>query len=152
MNTTTEITAPVGSSSSHASPTARRLTAGARIFLGLIFFVFGLNGFLNFIPPPSKPMPENAMGFLGGLMKAGYILPLVAGTQVLVGLFLLSNRFVPLALILIAPIIVNIVAFHLFLEPSGLPVAIVVLALELYLLFRYRVAYRPMLASKVTLG
>jgi uncharacterized membrane protein YphA (DoxX/SURF4 family) len=131
-----------------ATPVARYAAHTARIFLGLGFFVFGLNGFLNFIPPPTTPMPDRAMAFFGGLMSAGYMIPLIAGTQVIVGALLLLNRFVPLALVLIAPVIVNIVAFHLFLEPSGTVAALVVLALELYLLWAKRSAYQGLLAAK----
>ena len=65
-----------------ARPLLRAPNVGARILLGLVFFVCGLNGFLNFIPPPSTPMPEQAMAFIGALVATGYMLPLVAGTQV----------------------------------------------------------------------
>jgi hypothetical protein len=74
------------------------------------------------------------------------------GTQLIVGLLLLTNRFVPLALALIAPVVVNIVAFHIFLAPSGLPLALVVLVLEVYLAWAYRNAFRPMLAMRAALG
>jgi len=124
----------------------------ARILMGLAFFVFGLNGFLNFIPPPSKPMPEGAMAFVGGLMKSGYMFPLIAGTQLLVGVLLLLNRFVPLALVLIMPVLVNIIAFHVFLQPAGIAPGIVLMILELYLAWTYRHAYCPMLAARVTPG
>ncbi len=124
---------------------AHYLPVIARILLGLIFFVFGLNGFLHFIPQPKKPMPEGAVAFAGALMKSGYMFPMVAGTQFLVGVLLLLNRFVPLALALLAPVVVNIVAFHLFLAPSGMGLALVVLALELYLAWAYRGSYRSML-------
>src|SRR5687767_5169089 len=73
----------------------------ARVLMGLAFFVFGLNGFLNFIPQPETPLPEGAMAFVGALMATGYMLPLIAVTQALVGALLLANRFVPLALALI---------------------------------------------------
>ncbi len=124
---------------------ARYLPTIARILMGLMFFVFGLNGFLHFIPEPKKPMPEGAMAFAGALVKAGYMFPMVMGTQLLVGVLLLLNRFVPLALALLAPVIVNIVAFHLFLAPSGMGIAFVVLALELYLAWAYRGSYGTML-------
>jgi len=130
---------------------ARHLPTVARLLFGLGFTVFGLNGFLNFIPQP-KTMPEGAMAFFGALVKTGYMIPLLFGTQTLVGVLLLINRFVPLALALIAPVIVNIVAFHLFIEPSGLPVAIVFLGIELYLAWSYRSAFRPMLAARTTSG
>ena len=71
--------------------------------------------------------------------------PMVMGTQLLVGVLLLLNRCVPLALALLAPVVVNIVAFHIFLAPSGLGLALVVLALELYLAWAYRSSYRSML-------
>ena len=119
--------------------------------MGLTFLVFGLNGFLHFIPQP-KTMPEGAGAFFGALMKTGYMLPLIFGTQVIVGALLVSNRFVPLALALIAPVIVNIVAFHAFIEPSGAIMAGVVLVLEIYLAWSYRKAYLPMLAMRVKPG
>jgi uncharacterized membrane protein YphA (DoxX/SURF4 family) len=131
---------------------ARYLPAVARVLMGLMFFVFGLNGFLHFMPPPKTPMPEVATTFFGALMKTGYMMPLIAGTQVIVGALLLSNRFVPLALALIAPVIVNIVAFHAFLVPTGAQMAGVVLVLELYLAWAYRKAYLPMLAMRVKPG
>lgn len=129
----------------------RHVPSIARFLMGLMFFVFGLNGFLNFIPPP-KTLPEGAGAFFGALMKTGYMLPLISGTQVIVGALLLSNRFVPLALALIAPVIVNIVTFHVFLEPSGSVMAGVVLVLELYLAWAYRKAFLPMLAMRVKPG
>ncbi len=119
----------------------------ARILLGLIFFIFGLNGFLHFMPQP-KDLPEGAVTFFTAMVKTGYLIPLLFGAQTLVGALLLLNRFVPLALALIAPVIVNIVAFHLAVAPSGLPLAVVVLVLELYLAWSYRGAFRPMLAFR----
>ncbi len=136
----------------NARPFPRYLAHAARVLMGLVFFVFGLNGFFNFIPQPKTPMSEGAVAFAGALMKTGYMFPLIAGTQVIVGALLLLNRFVPLALVLIAPIVVNIVAFHVFLEHSGLVIAIVVLLLEVYLVWAYRKAYRPMLTMRATPG
>ncbi|NUO54346.1 MAG: DoxX family protein [Polyangiaceae bacterium] len=119
----------------------------ARVLLGLPFVLFGLNYFVPFMPTPPPP-PESAMAFLGGLMASGYIMPLVKSIEIAAGLALLSNRFVPLALTLLAPIIVNIVAFHFILAPSyGLPT--VILALELFLAYSYRAAFLPMLRARV---
>ena len=115
---------------------ARHLLTIVRVLMGLAFLVFGLNGFLNFMPPPSKPMPEGAVAFAGALLKTGYMFPMIAGTQLLVGVLLLLNRFVPLALVLIMPILVNIIAFHIFLEPSGTAPGAVLIVLELYLAWR----------------
>ena len=129
---------------------ARHIPTAARILLGLPLVIFGLNAFLNFIPQPQVAMPEGAAAFAGALMKSGYMMQLIGVTQLLVGAMLVTNRFVPLALALFAPFIVNSVAFHAFLEPSGLGMALVFLAFELYLAWCYRAAYRPMLAARVT--
>jgi len=109
---TQNTTAAAGIAEAPAKSILRHWPTVLRILMGLGFFIFGLNGFLNFIPQPKDPMPEGAMAFAGALMKTGYMMPLVMGTQLLVGVLLLLNRFVPLALALIAPILVGIVTFH----------------------------------------
>jgi uncharacterized membrane protein YphA (DoxX/SURF4 family) len=124
----------------------------ARVLMGLVFFVFGLSGFINFMPPPPPNVPEAAMAFGAAMMKTGYLFQLIKGTEVLVGALLLLNRFVPLALALIAPVVVNILAFHVFLERGDYAIPVVVLALELYLAWSYRSAYRPMLRMRTTTG
>ncbi len=111
----------------------KKLPLIARMLLGLIFFVFGLNGFLNFIPTPE--MPENMTTIMNGFMAMGYFFPLLKGTEVLCGLLLLIGAFVPLALIVLAPIILNIFLLHAFVAPDGLPIAIVIGLLEVYLAF-----------------
>jgi len=132
------------------SPKPKRLVrygaATARIILGLLFCFAGLNGLLNFLP--ATPMPERATAFIGAMMSTGYMFQLVAVTQLVSGALFLANRLVPLALALIAPVVVNIVAFHIFLEPTGLPIGILVLLMELYLAWAYRKAFRPMLAMR----
>jgi len=90
----------------------------ARILMGLAFFVFGLNGFLHFIPTP--PMPDNdASRFAGILVRSHYIV-VVAALQVIGGALMLIGRYVPLGLIILGPIIVNILLFHLLMEPKGI--------------------------------
>lgn len=102
----------------------------SRYLLGLIYFVFGLNGFLNFIPAPPT-MPEAVMTFMGGVMSAPYFFPVLKGTEVICGALLLSGFAVPLALVILAPITLQILLFHSFLTPGLenvlLPVAILVL-------------------------
>jgi len=127
---------------------SRFAPTASRVLLGLIFFVFGLNGFLQFIPQP--PMPEKAGAFMGGLAAAGYMFPLIKGVEVIGGALLLSNRFVPLALALIAPNVVNIVLFHAVLAPGGLPIALMVLALQIFTAWSYRDAFAPMLHARTT--
>ena len=139
----------------HADETTRRksfaryLPCIAGILMGLTFLVFGLNGFLHFIPQPKTAMPEGAVAFVGALMNSGCMMQMVSGTQVIVGALLLANRFVRLALALIAPVIVNIIAFHAFLAPSGAGPGALVLVLEIYLAWAYRKAFLPMLAPRV---
>ena len=122
---------------------SRIVTAIVRILLGLMFLLFGLNGFLNFIPTP-EDMPQEIMTVMGALMKAGY-LTVVSGAEVIVAVLLLTNRFVPLALALLAPIIVGILTFHLAMQPATIGPGIVVTLMELYLAWSYRSAFRPML-------
>lgn len=143
MSSTTSDTAGANKSFTRHFPTV------ARILLGLPLFVFGLNAFFNFIPQPKMVMPEGAAAFSAALMNTGYMMQLIGVTQLLVGVMLLSNRFVPLALAFFAPFMVNSLAFHIFLEHTGLPMAVVFLALELYLAWAYRAAYRGMLAARV---
>jgi uncharacterized membrane protein YphA (DoxX/SURF4 family) len=128
----------------------RIVTAIVRILLGLMFLVFGLNGFLNFMPAP-KDIPPEIMNVMGALMQAGYM-TVVSGAEVLIALMLLTNRFVPLALALLAPIIVGILTFHIAMQPTTIGPGVVVLAMELYLAWAYRGAFRPMLRTKVSPG
>ncbi len=129
-----------------ARSAARWIAASARILMGGLFFLSGLNGLFNLLPPPAAQLPQGATAFLGALMNTGYMFPMIMTTQLIVGALLLANRYVPLALVLIAPFIVNSVAFHAFLEPSGRPMALIVLVLELGLAWYYRSAYRPLLS------
>ena len=122
----------------------RFFPAIARYAMGVPLTVFGLNGFLNFIPQPEVALPEKAMTFVTALMVSGYMMPLIAATLLVSGVLITFNRFVPLALLLLAPFWVNSLAFHVFLEHSGLPMASVFAALELYLAWVYRAAYRPL--------
>ena len=95
----------------------------SRFLLGLIFLVFGLNGFLHFIP---MPPPSGVAGqFFGALFVSNYLVP-IFGLQVISGALLLVNRFVPLALTILAAIIVNILLFHVLMNPDGLGLALLV--------------------------
>jgi uncharacterized membrane protein YphA (DoxX/SURF4 family) len=106
----------------------------ARILLGLIFFVFGLMGLLNLIPPPPN-LPERLQAFNNGLMATGYFFTFLKLTETICGLLLLIGMWVPLALVVLAPISINIFLVHAFMEPSGLPLALIVGALIIYLSF-----------------
>src|ERR1700722_1497474 len=114
----------------------------ARTLLGLIFAVFGSNAFLHFIAMPPMPGPGGA--FLGAMDETGFLY-VVASCQVVGGLILLSGRFTPLGLTLLGPVIVNILCFHIFMNHAGLPLAIVVAALALFLLWQNRSAFAGIL-------
>jgi uncharacterized membrane protein YphA (DoxX/SURF4 family) len=135
----------------HETKTKGRIApAIVRILLGLMFLIFGLNGFLNFMPAP-KDMPAEIMNVMGALMNAGYM-TVVSGAEIIVALLLLTNRFVPLALALLAPILVGIITFHVAMAPATIVPGIVVLVMELYLAWAYRGAFRPMLRAKTIPG
>lgn len=121
----------------------------ARTLLGLLFVIASATYLLDLVPPPPQ-MPGAAGAFNDGLDAARYFMPLLKGTELLCGVLLLSNRFVPLALVVLAPIVVNIVAVHAFLMPEGLPMAIVVAVFHLSLAFAYRPAFAPLLTARAT--
>jgi len=139
--------APATAPSSRAI--SRVVPAIARYLLGLPLVIFGLNGFLNFIPQPEVVLPDDALAFVTALMNSGYMMQLIAATHLIVGILLVVNRCVPLALVLFAPFIVNSMAFHLVLERSGLPMATVFLAFELYLAWVYRAAFQPLFTYRL---
>jgi putative oxidoreductase len=107
----------------------------ARYLLGLIFLVFGLNAFLHFIP---MPPPKGLAAQFGGAIFASHYWVVIFGIQVLGGVLLLVNQFVPLALVLLGPVTANIFFFHALMAPEGLPLAIVVVLLWVILAVRYK--------------
>lgn len=111
------------------------VTIIARVLLGLMFVVFGFNGFFHFLhmPPPTNPA---AIQFFTALSATGYM-HVIFAFQIIGGLLVLLGFFAPLGLAILAPIIVNIVLFHVFMAPDGLPLAIVTALLELFLIWRY---------------
>lgn len=122
-------------------------TLAARLLLGLIFFVFGLNGFLHFIPMP--PPSGESGAFLMALFATGYMFPLIKGVEVIGGLLLLANRAVPFALVILAPISINIAAYHIVLEP-GYGMVVTLGVLSTYLAYVHREHFSPLFTSKPT--
>lgn len=134
------------------APAARKIAVGryttivTRVLVGLLFATTGLNGFLNFMPVPDpSTLAPAGVAFSAALYATGYMLQLASGVQLLSGVLLVTGRFVPLALALLAPMVVNILLFHVFLEPSGIGIAVVVVAAEIGLAWAYRDRFRPML-------
>ncbi len=127
----------------------------ARVLLGLIFFGAGIAGLLNMSAPPPADLPEDMKTYMAGIMVTKYFFPLLKGTEILCGLSLLSGYFVPLALVVLAPVVLNIFLVHAFLAPSGLVLAVVLGVLEIYLAFfasPYKEAIRSLFKSKADLA
>ena len=118
----------------------------ARFLLGLIFLVFGLNGFLHFIPSP--PLSGVAGQFVGALFVSNYLV-VVFLLQIVSAILLLINRYVPLALTVLAPIIVNILLIHTLMAPNGLPLAIIVTVLWILVFLSVRSAFAGLLQQRV---
>jgi len=122
------------------------VTLIARILLGLVFLVFGLNGFLNFLS--MGPMPTGLAGqFMGALFLSHYYW-VVAVLQIAGGLLLLANRFVPLALVLLGPVTVNIICYHVFLHHSGAGLAAVATILWLIVFYGKREYFSGIFAQR----
>lgn len=119
---------------------------GLRYLLGAVYFVFGLNFFLQFIPMP--PPPESMVSLMGAMMSIGYLMKLVKITEVVCGAMLLLNLFTPLALVVLAPVSLNILLVHMLIEPSGLPMAGALVIVHVLLGLLYMSNYKPMLKMK----
>jgi putative oxidoreductase len=120
----------------------------ARIVLGLPMVIFGLNGFFHFLPMPALPMP--AMAFMMALGKTGYFFPFLKLTEIIAGGMILGGCYLPLGLTIMAPVLLNIILFHLFLAPelSAMMLPIILVVAELYLVKAYKDSFSGVLASK----
>ena len=119
----------------------------SRYLLGLIFLVFGLNGFLHFIPQP--PMPPGPGADFATALFVSHFLIIVLLLEIIPAVLLLANRYVPLALVLLGPVIINIFLFHTFMAPSGLPLALIVIALWLLVAASVRPAFTGIFQQRV---
>jgi len=119
----------------------------ARILLGLIFVVFGLNFFFHFIKMAQPPMSAPATAFSGGLFGSGYFFQYMKVVEIISGLFLLVNRYTALFVVVLFPISLNIFLFHAILVPSGVPIGAAVIILNLFLGFAYRKYYSGMFTA-----
>jgi len=117
----------------------KHLPLVARILLGLNFTVFGVIGLFGLMGEPE--MGEEASAFMGAVMDTGYLWPVIKVTEIVCGVLLILGMFVPLALVVLAPIVLNILLFHAFLAPEGLVLAVVILVLGLYLAHQNRDSY-----------
>jgi putative oxidoreductase len=118
----------------------------ARYLLGLVFLVFGLNGFFHFLP---MQMPQGVALQFAGAMAASHYMDFVFAVQLVGGILLLVNRFVPLALVFLGPVIVNILLFHSTMLPAGLPLALITAILWFLVFYSVRGAFAGIFLSKV---
>ena len=118
----------------------------ARILLGLMFTVFGLNGFLHFIPSPAFP-PGFLMDFFTAIVGSGFYI-MIFGVQPICGLLLLSNQYVPLAIVVLGAVLANILTFHATMNPQGFPTAIIAVTLWFLTAWPIRAQFAPLLARK----
>jgi putative oxidoreductase len=119
----------------------------ARLLLGLIFLVVGLNGFHPFIPAP--PPPDIALRWLMPMITSHYIW-FTSGVQVITGIMLLTNRYVPLAIVTLAAVLANILAYHITMQIATIPLALVTLLLWFVVAWPYRAYFSPLFVSKVS--
>jgi putative oxidoreductase len=118
----------------------------ARVLLGCVFVLFGLNIFLQFLPMP--PPPSGPAGDFAKALFVSHYIYVVGALQVIGGVLCLAGRFVPLGLTLLGPVIVNILLFHILLNPAGLPMAIIVSVLALIVLWHHRAAFAGLVKSR----
>src|SRR5277367_5809681 len=118
----------------------------ARILLGLMFLVFGLNGFLNFL---HAPMPSGGAGQYMTLLGPTIYMQFVFLVQIVGGVLLLSGQFIPLALVLLGPVIINILLFHITLQPAGLPPGLLTVVLWFIIFFGVRKYFAGIFVQKV---
>ena len=126
--------------------TKGKIDAFLQAALALLLLIIGINKFVSFMASPE--MPEEAGAFMQALGETGYMIPMVGVTEIVVGILLLLRLWSALALVLLAPLSVNLILFHLVLAPESIAMALAVAALNLYLLFVYRDRYTPMLRPK----
>src|ERR1700724_1302483 len=124
----------------------RTVSAIARYLAGVVFLVFGLNGFMNFIP---LPPPGGTAGQFMAALYASHYLWVIFALQVIAAVHLLVNRYVPLAMAVLAPVIVNILSFHALMAPSGLPLALFVAVLCAVIFVNVRPAFAALFKPRL---
>ena len=122
----------------------KKILFGVSLLFGLMFINSGLNKFFNYIPMP-KDMPENMMKVMTAFLEIGWLMPLVAVAEIVGGLLFITNKYRALGAIIILPVIIGILLTHLVTAPSGLPLALVLLAIEIWVIIENREKYLPMI-------
>ena len=118
-----------------------------RLLMGALFLFASIAGLFHLMPQPE--LKGNAKLYMDGMTASGYFITLLMGTELACGLAFVTGRFVPLATVVIFPVTLNILFYHIYVAPEGLPVAIPLLAANLFLAFACRKHYRALLAAKI---
>ncbi len=114
------------------------------LLFGLMFINSGLNKFFNYMPMP-KEMPEDVVKLFGAFMTIGWLMPLIAVVEIVGGILFITNKYRALGAIMIFPIMIGILLTHIINVPSGLPIALVLLAINLWVIIENREKYMPMI-------
>jgi putative oxidoreductase len=122
----------------------KKILFGFSLLLGLIFINSGLNKFFNYMPMP-KDMPEKMMKVMGAFMEIGWLFPLIAVAEIIGGVLFITNKFRALGAIILFPVLVGILLTHILIAPSGLPLALVLWGIELWVIIENREKYLPMI-------
>ena len=122
----------------------KKILFGVSLLFGLIFINSGLNKFFNYMPMP-KDMPEKMMKVMGAIMEIGWLFPLIAIAEITGGVLFITNKFRALGAIILFPVLVGILLTHILIAPSGLPIAIVLWGIELWVIIENREKYLPMI-------
>ncbi|WP_112229595.1 DoxX family membrane protein [Lentzea atacamensis] len=128
--------------------TIKYLTVAVRILFGSLFAFSGFTGLFGLGSQSMEGMPAEAVAFATALGESGFIMPVTKVVELLAGIMLLTNRFAPLALALLAPLVVGIFGFHVLLAPSGAIMAVLLAVAEIYLAWAYRDSFKPMLKAR----
>lgn len=123
----------------------KHLPTIARILLGLMFVFGGVTGLFELAEPE---MGEEGAAFMGAIMDTGYLWPVIKVTEIVCGVLLILGMFVPLALVVLAPVVLNILLFHIFLEPSGVAIGLFLVVLGLYTAHQHRESFSGVLKRK----
>lgn len=121
-----------------------------RLLFGLMFINAGLNKFFNYMPPPDD-LPEEMLRIMAVFMEIGWLMPLIAVVEIVGGVLFITNKYRALGAIVILPIMVGILLTHLINAPSGLPIALILVTINLYVIFENRKKYLPMIKEEVNI-
>jgi uncharacterized membrane protein YphA (DoxX/SURF4 family) len=122
----------------------KKILFGVSILFGLMFINSGLNKFFNYMPMP-KDMPENMMKAMTAFMEISWLMPLIAVAEITGGLLFITNKYRALGAIIIFPVMIGILLTHIIIAPSGLPIAFVLMAIEIWVIIENREKYLPMI-------